>query len=117
MSSMPNFATRELLRRHAIAFVVSFGALTALLLVQFMARQVPALRENGASLSVILDFMILSVPFTAAMTIPFGNLIAVLWVFRRLGTEEVLVAARRDRHGVRRVVAPVIWASTVIGAL
>lgn len=39
------------------------------------------------------------------------------WVFTRLGAEGVLAAARRERHGLRRLVGPVLVAATVIGAL
>jgi lipopolysaccharide export LptBFGC system permease protein LptF len=108
---------RRLLRRHAIAFAVSFGTLTALLLAQFMTKRLPALRANGAPPSTILVFMVLSVPFTAALTIPVSNLIAVLWVFTRPGASEVITAAREERRGARRLVAPVISASAVIAVL
>ena len=56
-------------------------------------------------------------PFTAAMTIPMAVLVAVLWVFTRLGAEGVLAAARRERHGVRRLIAPVIAAAAGIAAV
>ena len=112
---MPSLATRQLLRRHAIAFAISFGALTSLVLAQYMAKRLPTLRASGASRSAILAFVLLSVPFTVALTIPFGNLIAVLWVFTRRGAEEAPAAARRERHRVRRFVAPVIGASAVLG--
>ena len=38
-ASMPSLATRQLLRRHAIAFAISFGALTSLVLAQYMAKR------------------------------------------------------------------------------
>lgn len=114
---MPSPATRQLLRRHAIAFAVSSGFATALLLANYMAKRLPDLRASGAPAGAILAGMLLAVPFTVAITIPLGIFIAVLWVFTRLGAEGVLTAARRERHGVRRLVAPVIGASAVVGAL
>lgn len=114
---MHHVTTPQFFRRHAIAFVVSVTALTALLLAQYMARRLPDLRALGAPPRTILAFMLLSVPFTLAPTIPFSNLIAVLWILTRRGAEEVLMAARLERHRIRRLIGPVIAASAVIGLL
>jgi lipopolysaccharide export LptBFGC system permease protein LptF len=56
-------------------------------------------------------------PHTLALTIPMAVFVAVSWVFTRLGAEGVLAAAQRERHGVRRLVAPVLGAAAVIAAL
>lgn len=56
-------------------------------------------------------------PSTVALTIPMAVFIAVAWVFTRLGKEGVLSTARRERHGVRRLVGPVLGAAAVIAAL
>ena len=61
--------------------------------------------------------VVFATPLTVALTVPFGNLVAVLWVFRRLGAEEIFTSVRREPRGVRRLVAPVIGTSAVMGAL
>jgi lipopolysaccharide export LptBFGC system permease protein LptF len=114
---MPNAATRQLLRRHAVAFAVSFVSLTTLLLVNYATKRLPELSASGVPTGTILEAVLLAVPFTAAMTIPIAVFLAVLWVFTRLGAEGVLAAARRERHGVRRLVAPVLAAAAVVAAL
>ena len=91
---MPNPATRQLLRRHAVAFAVSFTSLTALLLANYAVKQLPQLGASGVRTATIVEALLLAVPFTAATTIPMAVFVAVLWVFTRLGREGVLVAAR-----------------------
>ena len=114
---MPNLATRQLLRRLAAAFAVSFVSLTVVLLANYAARRLPELRASGAPAGTIVDVLLLAVPFTAAMTIPMAVFVAVLAVFTRLGAEGTLAVARREPDGIRRLVAPVLGAAICVGAL
>ena len=43
---MSNATSRQLLRRHAIAFAVAFVSLTALLLVNYARKRLPELRRE-----------------------------------------------------------------------
>ena len=72
---------------------------------------------SGVSTSTIAEYLLLSLPFTTAMTIPMAVLVAVLWVFTRLGADGALAVARREPHGVRRLLAHVLGAAAVVGAL
>lgn len=116
-SPMSNLTSGQLLRRHARPFAVSLLSLTALLVAQHAVRLVPQLSAGGASASSILGVLLLVIPFTLALTIPMATFIAVSWVFTRLGREGILGAARRERHGVRRLLAPVLGAAAVIATL
>jgi len=115
--SMSQPTTPQLLRRHATPFAVSFASLTALLVANHAVRLVPQLSTRGVSANVIAEALLLTVPFTLALTIPMAVFMAVSWAFARLGAEGVLATARRERHGIRRVVAPVLGAAAVIAAL
>ena len=116
-SSMSKLTTSRLLRRHIAPFGVFLVSLTLLLLANTAAQQAPRLTAMGGSASAIFEVLLLSVPFTLALTIPMAILLTVLWVFTRLGAEGVLESARRERHGIARLVAPVLGAAAVIGAL
>jgi lipopolysaccharide export LptBFGC system permease protein LptF len=116
-SSVTLPTTGQLLRRHAISFVIAFVALTASLLALFAMRQVPALGARGVSTGTIAMVVLLAVPFIAAMTIPMAVFVAVLREFTRLGADGSLAAARRQRAGVRRLMVPVLAGAAVIGAL
>ena len=112
---MSKLTTRRLLRRHAIPFVVSLASLTVLLLANLALQRVPQLSAGGEPASLIVEVLVFSVPHTLALTIPMAVLLTVLWVFAGLGKEGVIASARRERHGVRRLVAPVLGAAAVIG--
>ncbi|MGH8430532.1 MAG: LptF/LptG family permease [Solimonas sp.] len=113
----PNLATRQLLRRHATAFAVSFVLLTALLLAKSATRQLPEWRARGDPPSAIVEVLLLSLPSIVALTIPMSVFVAVLWVFTRLGAEGALTAARQERRVGRRLVAPVLGFAAVLAVL
>jgi lipopolysaccharide export LptBFGC system permease protein LptF len=115
--SMSKLMTRQLLRRHAIPFGVSFTVLTVLLLANFAVGQVPQLSARGVPAGTIVEVLLLAVPFTLALTIPMAVFLAVSWTFTKLGAEGVLAAARQERHGIRRLVIPVLGTAAVIATL
>jgi lipopolysaccharide export LptBFGC system permease protein LptF len=114
---MPTPSPRQLLRRHAVAFSTSFVSLTVVLVANYAAKRLPELTASGAPTRTIVELVLLAIPFTAAMTIPMAVFVAVLYVFTLLGKEGLLAAARRERHGVRRLLAPVLGAATAVAAL
>ena len=103
--------TRQLLRGHAVAFLFAFVMSTAALLFLYGRRLIPKLMEQGASLGTIVEALLLSVPFTAAITIPMAVLLAVLSQFTGIGANGTLAAVRRSRAGVRALVLPVLTAA------
>ncbi|MGH8429961.1 MAG: LptF/LptG family permease, partial [Solimonas sp.] len=115
--TMSKLTTRQLLRRHATAFAVSLAALTLPLLAQYAVRRVPDLTARGFPADAIVEVLLLAVPHTLGLTIPMAVFLAVSWVFTRLGAEGVLASARRERHGVRRLVVPMLGAAAVIAML
>jgi lipopolysaccharide export LptBFGC system permease protein LptF len=115
--SMSRLTTRELLRRHATPFAFTLASLTGLLLANHAVRQLPELSARGVPAGTMVGALLLALPHTLALTIPMAVLVAVTWVFTRLGAEGVLAAAHREPHGIRRLVAPVLGAAAVIAAL
>lgn len=114
---MSKLTTRQLLRRHATPFAVSVASLTLLLLASLAVGQVPQLSGRGFPAGAMVEVLLLAVPHTLALTVPMAVFLAVSWVFTRLGAEGVLASARRERHGVRRLVVPVLGAAAAIAAL
>jgi len=115
--SMSKLTTRQLLRRHNTPLAISFVSLTVLLLASQAVQQVPQLSERGIPAGAMVEVLLLAVPHTLALTIPMAVFLAVSWVFTRLGAEGVLTQARRERAGVRRLIAPVLGASAVVATL
>lgn len=112
--AMSEIMTRQLLRRHARPFAVTLAALTLLLVANQVLRWAPQLSERGASAATLAEVVLLSVPFTLALTVPMAVFLAVCWVFTRLGREGALGSTRRD---FRRLAMPVVGAAAVVASL
>ncbi len=69
---------RYVLKEHVGPFVFALSALTSLLLLQYIARRFGDLVGKGLSWQIIVEFFVLSLPFTMAMTLPMAVLVAVL---------------------------------------
>jgi lipopolysaccharide export system permease protein len=99
---------RYVLREHVGPFVFASSALTSLMLLQYIAKKFGDLVGKGLPASVIAEFMMLSVPFTVAMTLPMAVLVAVLYAFSRLASENEITAMKASGLSMRRIVAPVL---------
>lgn len=93
---MSEIMTRQLLPRLARPFAVTLAALTLLLVANQALRWVPQLSERGASAATVAEVLLLSVPFTLALTVPMAVFLSVCWVFTRLGREGSLGSTRGD---------------------
>jgi len=108
---------RQHLSGHARSFAIAFVSFTSLLLMRFAANILATLRESGASNGQVIEVLLLAGPFVAALTIPMSVLVAVLHQFTRLGSNGTLTVARHTRHGVRRLVLPVLAAAAGMSVL
>lgn len=99
---------RYVLREHVGPFLFASTALTSLMLLQYIAKKFGDLVGKGLPWTVIAEFMALSVPFTVAMTLPMAVLVAVLYAFSRLASENEITAMKASGLSMRSVLAPVI---------
>jgi lipopolysaccharide export LptBFGC system permease protein LptF len=113
-TAMSEILTRHLLRRHARPFALTLATLTLLLVAKQALRWVPQLSERGASAATVAEVLLLSVPFTLALTVPMAVFLSVCWVFTRLGREGMLGSTRGD---LRRLAMPVVGAAAVVATL
>ncbi len=91
----------------------SFTALTSLLLLSYIARQLGQLVGKGLGWEVITEFLVLSIPFTFAMTVPMSILVSTLYAFSRLAAENEVTAFKANGISMWRLLTPVL----VLGAL
>ena len=103
---------RYVLREHVGPFVFAVTALTSLMLLQYIARRFGDLVGKGIGKEVILEFFILSIPFTVAMTLPMAVLVAVLYAFSRLGSENEVTALKAGGISTRSLLNTVLVAAT-----
>src|SRR5687767_4486176 len=86
-------------------------ALTSLLLLQYIAKRFGELLGKGLPWSVIGEFLVLSLPLTVALSLPMAVLVATLYAFSRLASENELTAMKASGISLRNVLTPVLWAA------
>lgn len=100
--------TRYVIREHAGPLVFALSALTSLLMLQYVARQLANLAGKGLPWAAIGKFFVLSLPFTVAMTLPMAVLVATLYAFGRMAAEHEITAFKASGVRVRSLMAPVL---------
>jgi lipopolysaccharide export system permease protein len=105
--------SKYILKEHAGPLLFAFTALTSLLLLNYIARQLGQLVGKGLGWQVIGEFLLLSIPFTFAMTVPMAVLVSTLYAFSRLASENEVTALKASGVSMWRLLAPVL----VMGAL
>ncbi|MDQ6611230.1 MAG: LptF/LptG family permease [Gemmatimonadota bacterium] len=99
--------TRYVLKEHIGPLIFALAALTSLLMLQFVARQLGNLVGKGLPWRVIGEFFVLSIPFTVAMTLPMAVLVATLHAFGRMASEHEVTAFKASGVRVTALMMPV----------
>jgi lipopolysaccharide export system permease protein len=105
---------KYVLREHVGPFVFALTALTSLLLLNYIAKQIDELVGKGLSAGVIGQFFALSLPFTVAMTTPMSVLVATLYAFSRLASENEVTALKANGISLSRLLVPVLISASFI---
>lgn len=109
--------SRYILRQHLAPLGFALGALTALLLLNQVAKQFGQLVGKGLPWGVILEVFALSIPFIVAMTIPMAVLVAVLHTISRLASDNEITAMKAGGIGLGRLLGPVLGGASVLAVL
>lgn len=109
--------TRYIVREHAGPLAFSLTALTSLLLLQYVARQLDKLVGKGLPWRVIGEFLLLSLPFTIAMTLPMAVLMSTMHAFGRLAVEHEITAFKASGIRVRTLMAPMLAIAAVLSVV
>lgn len=106
--------SRYLVRQHLAPLAFALSALTALMLLNQIAKQIGNLVGKGLPPSIIVEVFVLSVPFIVAMTLPMAVLVAVLHTMSRLAADSEVTAMTANGISVGRIARPVlVWAALV----
>jgi lipopolysaccharide export system permease protein len=109
--------TRYLMRAHLGPFLFAFFALTGVILINTLARRLADLAGKGLPPRVILEFFVLALPATIALTFPMAVLVAVLFTFSNLTAENEITALKASGVDLRRMLAPLLVAAGAITAM
>lgn len=106
--------TKYVLKEHVGPLVFALSALTSLLLLNYVAKELGHLVGKGLPWTVISEFLLLSVPFTVAMTLPMAVLVSTLHAFGRMASENEITALKASGMSLRRLMVPVIAAAGLL---
>ncbi|HEU0015726.1 MAG TPA: LptF/LptG family permease [Longimicrobium sp.] len=108
--------TRYLMRAHLGPFLFAFFALSGVVLINTLVKRLADLAGKGLPLRVILDFFVLALPATVALTFPMAVLVAVLFTFSNLTAENEITALKASGVDLRRLLLPLLVAAGCITA-
>ncbi len=106
--------TRYLLRAHLGPFLFAFLALTGVILINTVARQLATLAGKGLPTDVVFQFFLLSLPANIALTLPMAVLVSVLYTFSQLTAENEIAALKASGIDLRRIVLPVFLVAALL---
>jgi lipopolysaccharide export system permease protein len=69
---------------------------------------------KGLAWQTIAEFFLLSIPFTLAMTLPMAVLVAVLYAFSRLASENEITALKAGGVSTRELLKPALTVGTLL---
>jgi lipopolysaccharide export system permease protein len=97
--------TRYMIRAHSGPFLFAFTAVTGLLFLNAVAQRLENFAGKGLEWTVIGEFMLLSFPHIVALTFPMAILVAVLYTFSDMTSQnEVTAMAAGGVHPLRLLV-------------
>ena len=106
--------SRYLLRQLAAPFLFALGALTSMLLLGQIAKRFGELVGKGLEVGVIVEVLLLSLPFIVALTLPMAVLVAVLYSFSHLTADNEITAMRANGISVSQLLRPVLLAGVAV---
>jgi lipopolysaccharide export system permease protein len=108
---------RYVLKEHVGPLLFALTTLTSLLLLNYIAKQFGNLVGKGLAWTVIMEFFLLSIPFTVAMTLPMAVLVSTLYAFSRLAAENEITALKAGGVSLAKTLVPVLWGATFLAGL
>ena len=105
---------RHLLRTLAGPFLFAWIAQTGMLLLNQLSRRFGDLVGKGLPGGVIAEVLVLFIPFIVALTLPMAILVAVLYGFSQMGSDNELTAMRANGVSVLQMLRPVFAAGMVL---
>src|SRR5437763_5164309 len=109
--------SRYLLRQHVAPLGFALAALTSLMLIQQIAKQLSSLLGKGLPTSVIIEVFLLSVPFIVAVTLAMAGLGAVVHVCTRVAGVNVITVLLAGGVSGGRVLAQALTGAAGIALL
>ena len=108
--------TRYLIRVHVGPFIFALTAITGLIFLNAVAQRVDALVGKGLPWRVVVEFLGFSLPHTLALSLPMAVLVAVLYAFSELASQNEITAMAAGGVSPGRLLLPVLSIGLVTSA-
>lgn len=108
--------TRYLIRVHVGPFFFALTAITGLIFLNAVAQRVDALVGKGLPWRVVVEFLVFSLPHTLALSLPMAVLVAVLYAFSELASQNEITAMAAGGVSPGRLLLPVLSIGLVTSA-
>ncbi len=108
---------RHLLRNLAAPFLFAWIAQTGMLMLNQLSRRLGELVGKGLPGGVVVEVLILFIPFIVALTLPMTILVAVLYGFSQMGADNELTAMRANGVSVLQMLRPVLTAGVILSVV
>lgn len=105
--------TRYVLSQLVAPFLFAATALTALMLLDQVAKRFGQLVGKGLGWQIVAEVFLYSIPFILAVIVPMAVLVSVLFAFNRLAGDNEISAMKASGISLARITLPVV----VLGAL
>jgi lipopolysaccharide export system permease protein len=109
--------SRYILRQLALPFLFGLLALTGIMLLNVIGRKFGQLVGKGLPWSVIGEVFLLSLPFILAMTLPLAVLVATLYAFSQLTSDNEVTAMRAGGVSTMGLLRPVLLFAAAMSAV
>jgi lipopolysaccharide export system permease protein len=100
--------SRHLIRAQLGPFLFALSALTGLIFVNAIALRVDSLVGKGLPWTVIVEFLLLSLPHTVALSLPMSVLVAVLYAFSEMASSNEMTAMSAGGVRPARIMMPIV---------
>jgi lipopolysaccharide export system permease protein len=105
---------RYLVRSHLGPFLFSFTLLTGLLFLNTVAQRLDQLMGKGLPWTILVQFAVLALPHTVALTLPMSVLVAVLYAFSDLTAENEITAMTGGGVNPVRILMPLVGIGVIL---
>ena len=107
--------TRYIIRAHLAPFFFAASVLTGILMVNTVARRLESLAGKGLPWSVVAEVFVLSLPHILALTLPMSVLVATLYAFTRLASDNEITALKASGVNLNRLLIPLVLLAALFG--
>lgn len=100
--------TRYLIRLHIGPFLFALSTMTGLIFLNAVVQRMDGLIGKGLPWRVVVEFLLLSLPHTIALSLPMSVLVAVLYAFSELTSSNEITAMSAGGIRPTRVLVPLL---------